>query len=145
MWQQRSQRAAIARAQQPAAADTDPAPARKRKKRRRNDSQWRADCLEVFGDWCRVPWCPHPQPVEMDHLIPRSQGGPSVVGNGIPWCRVHHRMKTDHLLLIAPEWLHPLHVRWLSDEGHAEWLVDGFVTGRHCKLFADGHPDRSLL
>jgi hypothetical protein len=81
----------------------------------------------------------------MDHLIPRAQGGQSVPGNGLPLCRVHHRMKTDHLLLIAPEWLDPRHVLWLSDEGHAEWLVDGVVTGRHCRIFADGQPDRSML
>lgn len=145
VWQQRSQRAAIARAQQPPAPDTDPTSPRKRKKRRRNDSQWRADCLELRGEWCRVPECPHPQPVEMDHLISRGQGGPSVVQNGLPLCRVHHQMKTDHLLLIAPEWLAADMILWLSNEGHAEWLYDGIVVGRHRKIFADGTPDRSML
>jgi 5-methylcytosine-specific restriction endonuclease McrA len=145
VWQQRSQRAAIARAQQPPAPDTAPTSLRKRKKRRRNDSQWHADCVEVRGDLCRVPDCPFPHPVQMDHLIPRSQGGPSIVANGTPFCRAHHQMKTDHLLLVKPEWLDADQIKWLSDEGHAEWLDDGTVAGRHCTIFDDGQPDRSML
>lgn len=144
-WQRRTQRNAFDRAQ---THRNDPPPAdraRRPRRPRRNDSAWRAECLELYGEWCRVPDCPHPQPVQMDHLIPRAQGGPSVVGNGLPLCRVHHRLKTDHLLLIAPEWLDPRHVRWLSGEGHAEWLTDGVVIGRHCRIFADGQPDRSML
>jgi hypothetical protein len=133
-WQQRSQRAALTRAQQRA---TTPAP-KSRKAPRRNDSGWRAECLEARGDQCRVPDCPHPRPVQMDHLIARAQGGPSVVANGTPLCRVHHEMKTDHLLLVDPAWLDPDQVQWLADEGHAVWRPeDGVVTGRHCRIFAD--------
>jgi hypothetical protein len=84
-------------------------------------------------------------PVQMDHLIARGQGGPSIVENGTPFCRVHHQQKTDHLLLVDPGWLDPDQVRWLADEGHAEWLADGIVVGRHCRIFADGQPDRSML
>lgn len=145
-WQRRTQQRAFDRAQ--ARRDAPPPvdqPRRRPRRPRRNDSGWRATCLELYGEWCRVPDCPHPQPVEMDHLIQRSQGGPSVPGNGLPLCRVHHRLKTDCLLLVAPEWLDPRHVRWLSDEGHAEWLMDGVVVGRHYRIFADGQPDRSLL
>jgi hypothetical protein len=58
---------------------------------------------------------------------------------------MHHQKKTDHLLLIAPEWLDADMILWLSDEGHADWLIDGTIVGRHCKIFADGNPDRSLL
>lgn len=142
-WQDRSRLAAIARRAVP--APREPKPRSGRRPQRRNDSQWRADCLEVRGEWCRVPDCPHPMPVQMDHLIPRAQGGPSVVQNGLPLCRMHHRMKTDHLLLIAPEWLDADMIVWLADEGHAEWLKDSVVVGRHCRIFADGTPDRSLL
>lgn len=109
--------------------------------RRRNDAAWRAECLERRGNWCRVPGCRHPQPVQMDHMISRAQGGPSVVENGLPLCRVHHEMKTNHDLLIDPAWLDHDQIDWLGEQGHAEWCVDGVVVGRHCRLFADG-PDR---
>jgi hypothetical protein len=77
----------------------------------------------------------------MDHLIPRAQGGPSVVENGLPLCRVHHSLKTAHDLLVDPAWLDPDQIQWLADQGHAEWLLDGVVVGRHRRLFTDG-PDR---
>jgi hypothetical protein len=146
-WQQRTQQAAFdrARARRDTTPDSLPEPRRRPRRTRRNDSEWRMECLALYGEWCRVPHCQHPQPVQMDHLIARAQGGPSVAGDGFPMCRVHHQQKTDHLLLIAPEWLDPRHVRWLSDEGHAEWLADGVVVGRHCRIFADGQPDRSML
>lgn len=110
-------------------------------RRRRNDAPWRQECLERRGEWCRVAGCPHPQPVQIDHLIPRSQGGPSVVENGLPLCRRHHDLKTAHDMLINPAWLDTDQVLWLADHGHAEWLLDGVVVGRHRRLFADG-PDR---
>lgn len=73
-------------------------------------------------------------------MIPRSQGGPSVVENcvilGGPFgCGCHDR-KTAHTLLIQREWLTRAQVWWLEAEGHAWWLPDGTVAGRHCVLFA---------
>jgi HNH endonuclease len=111
-----------------------------RSRLRRNDSAWRRECLERRGPQCRVTGCWR-MDVQMDHLIPRSQGGPSVVENGLPLCREHHEMKTAHDLRVDPAWLGEDQILWLSDEGHAEWLLDGVVVGRHRKLFADG-PDR---
>jgi hypothetical protein len=46
---------------------------------------------------------------------------------------------------VKPEWLDADQIKWLSDEGHVEWLDDGTVVGRHCTIFADGQPDRSML
>lgn len=56
-------------------------------------------------------------------------------------CREHHEMKTRHELLIDPAWLDEDQLMWLADQGHAEWLLDGVVVGRHRRLFTDG-PDR---
>lgn len=111
----------------------------------RNDSVWRAECLETRGAQCRVPSCLRMVDVQVDHLIPRAHGGPSVVENGLVLCRHHHEMKTNHELLVDPTWLEPDQVRWLSDNGYADWLVDGIVVGTRRRIFADGHPDRSML
>lgn len=125
----------------------------------RRDIEWRQEVLLIRSPQCRVT--AHlmripalyrtPQqrqlvascdgPIEVDHLIPRSPATRWALPNGCPMCRHHHRLKTEHSLLIAPEWLDPDQLRWLEDEGHAEWLLDGVVVGRHRTLFADG-PDR---
>lgn len=115
-----------------------------RRGNRRNDAQWRADCLELRGDWCRVPHCPHPQPVQMDHLIPRAHGGPSVVENGWPVCRRHHELKTGHLLLVDPTWLDLDQRIWLRDHNYVTWLLDGVAVGTRRRIFADARPDHRL-
>ena len=76
----------------------------------------------------------------MDHVIPRSQGGPSVVENGLPLCGPFgngcHDLKTAHRLLIEQSMLDVDQIQWLADSGHVWWLPDGSVAGRHCVLFA---------
>lgn len=138
-WHKRSQEQQ--REQQLAAMTSKGRRTATRAQRRRNDSAWRAACIEIRGELCRVPSCPRPRPVQMDHLIPRSQGGPSVVENGTPWCEFHHRAKTEHRLKIRREWLDPDQVEWLKTQGHAEWLEDGSVAGAHCRLFASIQPE----
>jgi 5-methylcytosine-specific restriction endonuclease McrA len=101
---------------------------------RRNDAPWRAEVFELRGGYCRVPACGG-RDLQCDHLIPRSQGGPSVVPNGWPLCRAHHEAKTAHELKIRPEWLDEDQVEWLATEGHATWGEDGEVRGRHRRLF----------
>lgn len=131
-WQRRSRDAALSSRGRRAAS---------RSQQRRNDSAWRAACIEIRGDLCRVPGCLRPWPVQMDHLIPRAQGGPSVVANGTPWCEFHHRAKTEHQLRIHRDWLDPDQITWLEEEGHARWLEDGSVAGAHCRLFASIQPE----
>lgn len=104
----------------------------------RNDSRWRSDVMEKRGHRCRA--CGGDRDVQSDHLIPRSQGGPSIVENGTPLCgpfgRGCHDRKTAHLLLVKREWLDSDQVAWLELAGHAIWLPDGTVAGRHNVLFA---------
>jgi 5-methylcytosine-specific restriction endonuclease McrA len=136
-WQRRSQE------QQLAALPSKARRTALRSGRRRDDAAWREACLVVRGERCRVAGCPHPWPVQMDHLIPRAQGGPSVVENGLPLCLLHHQAKTEHRLRIRREWLDPDMTAWLEAEGHARWLLDGTVAGRHCRLFASIQGDES--
>lgn len=84
----------------------------------------------------------------MDHLIPRSQGGPYVPANGWPLCGPwsvtipggHHLAKTDHRLLIRPEWLDSDMIAWLAQAGHAWWTPDGEVHGTHRRIFTSAQP-----
>lgn len=108
---------------------------------RRNDSKWRSDCLAERGAWCRA--CGGTVHVQMDHVIPRAQGGPSVIENGVPLCgafgRGCHDRKTAGRLKIRREMLDPDQIAWLELAGHAMWLPDGTVAGRHNVLFAALH------
>lgn len=111
----------------------------KRAAQRRNDAPWRNEVFELRGRSCRG--CGGVQHVQADHLIPRSQGGPSVVENGLPLCGEFgvgqcHVRKTAHSLLIERGWLDQDQIDWLKSEGHAWWREDGTVAGRHCVLFA---------
>ena len=115
--------------------------AKTQRKRRRNDAQWRQECLDLRGPQCRVTGCLRMTDVQVDHLIPRAHGGPSIAENGLVLCREHHEMKTNHDLLVDPTWLDPDQILWLSDNGYAEWLFDGVVVGSRRRIFADG-PDR---
>jgi len=102
---------------------------------RRNDAPWRNECIALYGDWCRR--CKRTG-VQMDHMIPRSQGGPSVVENGLPLCPACHQRKTEHAheLLIQPEWLTDDQIRWLADNGYAWWDDEGEVYGTSRRIFA---------
>lgn len=108
-------------------------------KRRRNDAPWRNACIAAYGDSCANCGC---SGCQMDHMIARSQGGPSAVENGLPLCLPCHTAKTDGKLRIQLEWLEPEQVVWLAAGGpegpHAVWDPDtGEVSGRHMKVFAD--------
>lgn len=107
------------------------------RKRRRNDSTWHNDVIALRGNHCRA--CGRPDP-QTDHLIARSQGGPSVTANGLPLCGPFaggcHDAKTAGRLKIRREWLDPDQITWLQEAGHAWWLDDGTVAGAHCGLFA---------
>jgi predicted restriction endonuclease len=136
-WQARSRKAAQT-ASKPLARSRAP----KATKKARNDSPWRNEVMQRYGPACVA--CGTVRHVQADHLIPRGQGGPSVVENGLPLCgefgrpgwKGCHPAKTDHELLIRKEWLAPEQVAWLEEHGHARWEKDGTVAGRHCWLFA---------
>jgi hypothetical protein len=73
--------------------------------------------------------------MEVDHLQPRSQGGASVVENGLPLCRGHHAAKTAGRLRIDRGWLDPDQVAWLAEVGWVRWQADGQPQGRGWRHF----------
>lgn len=115
------------------------------KNRRRNDGPWRAGCLTLRGGYCRAcgPFTQfvdsngHPcgRRLEVDHIWPRSQGGPSVVENGLVLCVAHHADKTASRIVIDPAWLDPDQVAWLADAGWVAWDGAGQPHGRGWKHF----------
>lgn len=96
---------------------------------------WRLEVADLRGLFCRVPGCVTDGWMECDHLIPRSQQGPSVVQNGVFWCKHHHDEKTAHRLKIEPAWLDADQIAWLKAEEHAWWDDQGEVYGQHRRLF----------
>jgi len=110
----------------------------KKRRRPRTDSTWRAECVARRGSYCRG--CGDTRQPQADHIIPRAQGGPSVVENGMilggPFgCGCHDR-KTAHRLLVQRAWLDDDQVQWLAEHGHVTWTATGDPTGRHAFLFA---------
>lgn len=140
-WRSRSQQAALNRQQQRRTSDVRDVDRVTRRRPRRNDGPWRREVLEVRGPQCRVSWCGRMTDIQVHHIIHRSMCGPSVLENGMPACRDHHAAIHAAELLIDPAWLDHDQIEWLADKGHAEWLLDGVVVGRHRRLFTDG-PDR---
>lgn len=110
----------------------------KKRRRKPSDGPWRNDVLKKRGQFCRA--CARSYDLQADHMIPRSQGGPSIVANGLPMCGPFagdcHGKRTRYELKIERDWLDQDQVDWLADQGHAVWEADGSVSGRHRKLFA---------
>lgn len=111
----------------------------KSSKPRRNDSGWRAAVLARVGDRCVA--CGRRGYVEIDHVWPRSQGGPSHVLNGIPLCSPFgcdaHGQKTRSERVIEWHWLDEEQRAWLADSGWVVWNDEGAPEGRGWKHF--GH------
>lgn len=103
------------------------------RRKKRDNARWARKALDTYGPACQI--CHRTDlPIEVDHLVPRAQQGPSEVGNAAIMCREHHRMKTDHELLIRPGWLWPMQVDWLAENGHV-WWENGEVYGPRRQLF----------
>lgn len=111
------------------------------RKRPQNDGPWRAECIAARGEWCR---CCGKQPVQMDHICPKGQGGKSHVGNGLPLCEEHHRMKTDSEILIEWAWLDPDQHQYLASIGWVDWDEEGQPFGRGYKHFGTRPPRPGL-
>ena len=112
----------------------------KRSHRRRNDGPWRQQCLDLYGPRCKA--CGSTE-VEIDHIIPRSQGGASDVENGLVLCGQwsptvpggHHGLKTAGRLLIDPAWLTAEQRAYLALQGWVDWDRYGRPFGRGFKHF----------
>ena len=137
-WRQRSARKSAEkqreRRQQAVQKPVDKPPRSKSKKQTRNDAPWRRECEAVRGARCRhcgtVGW------LECDHIVPRSQGGPSVVENGLLLCKKAHDEKTASRLLIEFDWLDDDQIAWLAAVGWVAWDQAGQPYGRGCRHFA---------
>lgn len=94
--------------------------------RRRNDGPWRRECLQRRGAFCRACGYSYEPHLQIDHIKPRSQLGPSVVENGLVLCgpfgRGCHDRKTNSSMLIERDWLDDDQIVWLAETGWVEWI-----------------------
>ena len=103
--------------------------------RRRNDAPWRAEVIAKRGAYCRR--CGKVMGLQADHVISRSQRGPSVVENGMMLCgEPCHRLITEHKILYEFEWFDPDQIRWLAEHNHVAWDDEGLPYGRSFQNFA---------
>ena len=107
----------------------------------KNDGPWRAECIAARGEFCR---CCGAQPIQMDHIKPKSQGGKNHVGNGLPLCPEHHRQKTDSEIKIEWAWLDPDQLQYLASIGWVDWDEEGQPFGRGFKHFGTRPPRPGL-
>jgi 5-methylcytosine-specific restriction endonuclease McrA len=106
-----------------------------RRKKRRNDGPWRKEVMALRGERCRS--CGATRSVQADHVVPRSQQGPSIVENGLPLCRKCHDDKTASRLKIQPSWLDDDQIVWLAEVGWVAWDADGQPYGRGWRHFEE--------
>lgn len=116
------------------------------------DKEWREACLLAYGPWCRN--CGYENyrgyGLQVDHLIPRGQGGENVVANGLVLCgpfvadpspfprRVPggcHLAVTDERLKRRIEWLDPEQLDYLRDQGWLRREPDGSLSGKGMNYF----------
>jgi 5-methylcytosine-specific restriction endonuclease McrA len=79
------------------------------------------------GAYCRS--CGTGQDLQADHVMPKSQGGRSVVENGTMLCRTCHQAKTEKRIKYKREWLDEDQVDWLAKTGWVSWDEDGRTRG----------------
>lgn len=111
------------------------------KAHRRNDGPWRKECEAAYGVVCIVPGCGS-RDIEMDHIVPRSKGGKSVVENGIPLCgdwskNRHHPAKTAGDLQFDWAWLTPRQRTYLATIGWVDWDEEGLPFGEGHRHFTE--------
>lgn len=81
--------------------------------------------------------------MQVDHLIPRAHGGPSIPENGLPLCLDDHVAKTEHRLLVTRDMLDADTVEWLASAGYAWWDNEtGEVHGPRRRIFAAQQASR---
>jgi hypothetical protein len=72
--------------------------------------------LESRDQACVVPGCDERESLEIDHIIPLAEGGPTGLDNLARLCRYHHAMKTHRGWLLAGR---PGAWRWFKRDRHA--------------------------
>lgn len=57
--------------------------------------------LEARDPVCVIPGCAERKGLEIDHLVPFADGGPSTLDNLARACRFHHYLKTHHSWVLG--------------------------------------------
>ena len=52
--------------------------------------------LEARDPICVIPGCDVRERLEIDHVVPFAEGGPSTLDNLVRACHFHHYLKTHH-------------------------------------------------
>lgn len=102
----------------------------------RNDGPWRRAVIALRGRVCRR--CGATNDLQADHVMSRSQQGPSVVENGMMLCREPcHRLVTENKIQYEYDWLDPDQIVWLAEVGYVAYDDDGIPYGRGLRNFAE--------
>ena len=72
--------------------------------------------LEARDQTCVVPGCEERELLEIDHIVPLAEGGPTRLSNLARLCRYHHAMKTHRRWRLAGR---PGSWRWFKADGDA--------------------------
>lgn len=107
----------------------------------KNDAEWRKAVFALYGSRCRlrgvgteVGLCRGR--LHCHHIRYKSQGGASVLGNGIPVCDFHHSMVHARRILIPKYVLEQVTLDHLRISGWVDWDGDGIPFGRGFRGFA---------
>jgi hypothetical protein len=106
----------------------------KRPRTRKSEAPFRHEVMAAYGKVCKA--CGSTTWVQAAHLWAKSQGGPTIVDNGVPMCRTHHEDYDQYRLQMRYEWLAPNQLAWLAGSGYATWDEFGQPVGRGARRFA---------
>lgn len=87
-------------------------------KRRTEQGAFRASVMNAYRSRCSICRLGHEELLDAAHIKPDSQGGPSIVTNGLSLCKIHHAAYDHHILGVRPD-----HVAEIRTDVLAE--VDG--------------------
>lgn len=101
---------------------------------------WAEAVKTLYGPWCLI--CGSAD-IELDHVMPKSQGGPYHPGNGVPLCGPfspsitggHHKAKTEGRLKYPTNQLHTVTLEFLADARWVAFGEDGQPYGRGWRHF----------
>lgn len=99
-----------------------------------SDAPFRAEVMAAYGEVCRV--CGATGWVQAAHIMAKSQGGPSLVWNGMPLCEPDHTAYDGYRLKLRREHLTNEQAAWLEEYGYIAWDDDGQPYGRGARRFA---------
>jgi putative restriction endonuclease len=72
-------------------------------RRRAGQAVFREAVLNAYGSRCTLCRLGHRELLDAAHIVPDSEGGPSVIPNGLSMCKIHHAAYDADIIGVRPD------------------------------------------